>query len=106
MKFDDVTAPWSFITPISNLKLSEAINNEIRIGAVTFIHKDRLFRVGKRLGIRQSIRKRIETDLAVKIFFEKEDTYAVLRRTGAPKDIRGSCLQVIEDELAILLSSK
>jgi len=105
---------WIFITPIDGLELTKDIKEEIRINRVTFVSKDKLPRIRKRLGIPTPI-----SDLykpipgkdkgfkqQTKDFFSSSKSFAVLMYKGKPKEKEKECIRLVRDELNILSLSQ
>ncbi len=93
---------WLFIVPIYNLKLCKEIQSELTIDRVTFISTERFRRVRKRFGVPSRLS---ELRPEQKEFFEKHETLALVRVTGAIEDIRLDCLKLVEKELNILFAT-
>ena len=91
---------WLFVTPVTSLELTKDVQREFKVKRVTFIHRDRLARTRKRFGIK----KLSELDRTFRGFVTN-DTLAVVRHTGKPREIAGKCLRMVEEEAAILLLS-
>lgn len=89
---------WLFVTPISSLELGKDIGREFTIKRVTFIHRDKLARARKRFGIKKRLSE-------LPNFFKEyvaNETLAVVRHTGKPIESARTCLQMVEEEAAIL----
>ena len=87
----DLKSEWLFIVPISGLKLTDSVHNELKVGNTIFVSKNKLARIRKRLGIQVPISKlnNIGIDAPktyVTEFFKSSQTYAVLHFNGIPKE--------------------
>lgn len=106
----DFNSNWIIIAPISGLWLSEAIQNELKVGNVIFVSKNKLPRIRKRLGIKRPVSKLSEIGLnnpssikeSLKEFFKYSKTYAVLNFSGTPKENYNSNIRIIEDAINII----
>ena len=83
--------------------LTDAVKNEFRIKRVLFISQKKLPKIRKRLGIRERIS---ELDPHYREIFTSADTFAVLRHSGKPDELRTKCIRIIKDELSILALSQ
>jgi hypothetical protein len=92
---------WTFVTPISNLVLGDAVDREIRINKVLFVDRDKLPYIRRRIGFHSRVSK-IDSRKGDSNFFKLARAYAVIRYTGAPTEVENACLKIIRDELAIL----
>ncbi|HKZ77078.1 MAG TPA: hypothetical protein VJ124_02055 [Pyrinomonadaceae bacterium] len=96
---------WVFITPIGNLKLSDAVNHEFKINRVLFVSREKLPRIRKRLGISVPFSE-IKKSKHDKEFFEIAETYAVVRYKGNQAEMMTTCFMLVRDELSILATSQ
>jgi hypothetical protein len=103
VKVAEMQGNWLFMTPVANLVLDKAVNREMRIDRVLFLHPDRLCRIRKRLGIGSRI---LELNDFWKSRLQAGDSIAVVRHSGRPRDLKARCLRLVRDELAILASSQ
>lgn len=94
---------WVFITPIGNLVLTDAVNKEFKVDRVHFVSKEKLPRIRKRLGFFEPLSAVKNFD---KSFFESAETFAVVRWTGKPAEIRNQCFRLVRDELSIVALSQ
>lgn len=96
---------WSFMFPVGELILTEAVGREFRIDRVTLVHKDKLPHIRKRLGlgVRVSDLKRIIRGWG---FFDTGEAFAVVRQSGDPEEIEPRALEMIREELSILAVSQ
>jgi hypothetical protein len=92
---------WTFVAPIGNLVLGDAVNRELRVNRVSFVDRGKLPFVRRRLGFHRRISD-IDRGKGNSSFFKKAATYAVLRHRGAPQQVEEACLKTIRDELAIV----
>ena len=95
---------WVFVVPVSGVILTEAVRHEFLIKRVLLVAQKKLPRIRRRLGIPQRIselKRRFRDD-----FFDSAQTFAVLRYSGRPSELRGECLRTVRDELAILAVSQ
>lgn len=96
---------WIFIVPVLGLRLPSAVNKEFKVYKVTLIDLGKLTRVRKRFGIPETIgtiKRKIDSDRV----FKMADTFAIVRRTGKPKEIWPEVSRLIEEELQILSVSQ
>lgn len=103
VKVPNTRGSWLFMTPVANLVLGKAVDREIRIDRVLFMHPDRLHRVRKRLGIRCRIS---ELHDMWKELLHEGKTVALVRHSGTPRELKAKCFRLVKDELAILASSQ
>lgn len=105
---------WIFIVPIDGLVLTKVINNEITINRVTFVSKEKLPLIRKRLGIpiplsellKNIARKEKSIEKITRDFLESSKTFAILPYKGKPEEKEKDCIRVIRDELNILALSQ
>ncbi len=108
---EDKYGNWLFFIPISGLTLTKSVNNEIRVNRVTFISKDKIPRVRKRLGLPYrfselaSQHNKPVRDIAGN-FFKDSNTYAITRLKGTPKEKEKDSIRIVRDELNILAFSQ
>ena len=97
----EIERNWIFITPIDNLVLTNEIGREIRIEDVTFIHRDKLPYVRKRLGFNKAISeiKSMGPGNLLSEFFTSTDSFAVLRRRGKVSEIEVKCYKVVKEAI-------
>ena len=94
---------WTYVVPISNVTLTEAVNWEFPIERVTLVAAHRLPYRRRRLGIPKRISVLTERHGGLlKRFFDTEETFAIVRHSGRPEDLKKILLTQIRDELAIL----
>jgi len=89
---------WVF--PVGGM-LTEAVGREYRVDRVTFVHKDKLPRVRKRLGLGATVpeRKKIIRGWD---FFESANAFAVVRHSGEQEEAERRGLEMVREELSIL----
>jgi hypothetical protein len=95
---------WVFVVPVSGVVLTKDVNREFRIKRVLLVAQDKLPRIRKRLGMPQrlsDLKKRYATR-----FFDSARTFAVLRHSGRPGELKNKCLRMVKDELSILAVSQ
>ncbi|MBU3011126.1 hypothetical protein KO506_06910 [Polaribacter vadi] len=106
----DFNSNWITIVPIKGLWLTESINNEIKVGNVIFVTRNKLPRIRKRIGIKVPVSKLSEIGLnnptsfkeRIKDFFKSSKTYAVLNFSGIPKENYNSNIRLIEDAINLI----
>ncbi len=104
---EEQNGAWLFVTPISNLILTKAVNFEIKLNRVTFIDASKLASRRKRLGFPLTIGSlKKQTPEIYCDFFSENKTYAVLRQSGKGTEVREKLLKIIRDELALLALSQ
>jgi len=95
---------WVFLVPISNLRLTQAVNHEFRIDQINFVGAEKLPRIRKRLGIPKPI-SHYQRDGVLGGFFSSQ-CFATIQRTGKLSDLEEPVLELIREELAILAVSQ
>lgn len=106
----DFNSNWVIIVPIKGLWLTEAIHNELKIGNVTFVTKNKLPRIRKRIGIKVPVSKLSEIGLnnpnsfkeTIKDFFKSSKTYAVLNFSGIPKENYNTNIRLVEEAINLI----
>jgi hypothetical protein len=93
------------MVPVGELLLMEAMAREFRIDRVTLVHRDKLPRVRKRLGLGATISE-IKKTIPGWDFFDMGLAYAVMKQRGEPEEVQNQCLAVIREELSILALSQ
>jgi hypothetical protein len=96
---------WTFMVPVGELLLMEAVAREFRIDRVTLVHRDRLPRVRKRLGLGATI-SQVKKTIPDWDFFDSGLGFAVMKQSGEPEKVTKQCLSVIREELSILALSQ
>ncbi|QYJ79437.1 hypothetical protein [Shewanella acanthi] len=98
------TGEWVFIFPVSNLELTEKVNNEFTIGTVTFIKLDKFFRVKKRFGVLQSSAEIKRQSSFERIITAK--TIALVKKNGHLENARENAEKEVKEKLFILALSQ
>lgn len=106
MKIQDHNGKWTFITPIYNLKLDTAVNDEFRIDRVTFISSKKLLKIKNRLGINKQIIKELKNKWDINKYIKSFSTFGILRISGEPTNIKNNCFRIVREELLILATSQ
>jgi hypothetical protein len=96
---------WTFMVPVDGLLLMEAVAREFRVDRVTLVHRDKLPRVRKRLGLGATISE-VKKTIPGWDFFDVSLAYAVMKQRGEPEEVQRQCLAVIREELSILALSQ
>jgi hypothetical protein len=107
----DSRSEWLYVTPIGGLELTSAIKNEIKVGNVIFVSRDKLPRIRKRLGfpipiskldnIGHSGNRKFQKEIN-KDFFDYSKTFAVLHFSGDPKENEPDNLRKIEKAINLV----
>jgi hypothetical protein len=96
---------WTFLFPVGELYLTEAVGREFRVDRVTFVHRDKLPRVRKRLGLGATVSE-VKKILRGWDFFESAEAFAVVRQSGDQEEVERRCLEMVREELSILSLSR
>jgi hypothetical protein len=96
---------WVFIVPVDALYLTEDVGREFRVDRVIFVHRDRLPRVRKRLGLGKRVSE-LKNAPWVKEFFERAPALAVVRGSGKQEEVEQQCLALVREELSLLALSQ
>ncbi len=96
---------WLLVAPVSGLKLTKEVGEEISIDKITFVSKKRLPRVRKRLGFPMTIGELRNKEWS-NGFFEASDTYAVSNMGGIGIKKEEEFIKSARSELAILSLSQ
>jgi hypothetical protein len=91
----------SLCVPIYNLRISDEIGGELKVGDVTFISAKKIPRIRRRLGFPERI-----SDLPAVDFFSLADTYAHLKTKRGEKDLLNPELHRIRQAVFLLASSQ
>ena len=86
--------------------MTEDVDREFRIDRVTFVHRDKLPRVRRRLGLGTPVSEVKKTISRRWNFFESGLAFAMVRESGGPEAVKHRCLRIIRDELSILTLSQ
>ncbi len=99
---------WTFIVPVGELYLTQAVGNEFRVDRVTLVHKDKLPRIRRRLGLAATVSELKRRRRWYRRFFEDKDAwaFAVVRQSGASEEVAQRSLMVVREELSILSLSQ
>lgn len=98
---------WLFVVPIANLRLADAVDYEFVIDRVRLVAGERLPYRRRRLGFPARISRLRELPGGfIARVVDSADTFAVLRRTGRPRELDEAALRLIREELAILTLSQ
>lgn len=100
----DKQGDWVFLTPVGNVILTGAVNNEFGIGRILFVDREKLPRIRKRLGLIDRVSEVKRTTKGG--FFDRADTYAVLKVKGKPAELETECFRQVKDALSILALSQ
>lgn len=106
-QIDDKRTEWIFVVPVSGLALTNAVQREITVGRVTFVHAQKLRRTWRRFGFPKPLShiRRAHRGVLDRVFRE-QPTLAILRHTCTPREGTASCLRMIREALAILAVSQ
>jgi len=96
---------WTFVIPVYGLVFSSDSRNEFRVNQVTFISRDKLFRLRKRFGIFGQL-KEMSNSGDNNQLKNWSDTFAVVQRTGKAIDLEGAVVKLVREELDILALSQ
>ena len=110
----DKNGNWLFITPIDGLELTKDIKEEFIVNRVTFVSREKLPRIRRRLGFPTTIsdltkvafKKDKGVEKYLKDFFMSSKTFAILPYKGNPKEKEKDCIRLIREELNILSLSQ
>lgn len=97
--------PWVFLVPVGNLVLTEAVGREFRIDRVTLVHKDKLPRIRKSLGLSASVSE-VKKRIRGWDFFESAPAFAAVRHTSTSEEAASRCLELVREELSILTAAQ
>lgn len=96
---------WTFVIPVKNLILTKAVNREFRVNRVTFVNRDKLPYIRKRLGFGAPISE-LKKKVSNRHFFEESTTFAVVRQCGEGENLEHTCLRLVREEASILAASQ
>lgn len=113
-KLTDKYGDWIFIIPVNGLKLTKDVNEEFVVNRVTFVTKEKLPRIRKRLGLPATLSDLTEIidkndrgiKPIIKDFFESSKVFAVLPYKGRPNEKQKDCIRIVREELDILSLSQ
>jgi hypothetical protein len=101
----DAAGKWVYIVPIKGVILTEAVNREFRIKEVLFVHKEKLPRIRRRLGIPRQLSELRSSKWSGGIL-DVAETYAVVRASGSPTEARRRSRRIVRKELSLLAVSQ
>jgi hypothetical protein len=96
---------WVFMVPVGELLLMEAVGREFRVDRAIFVHRDRLPRVRRRLGLGATVSK-VKRTISDWDFFDSGTAFAVMQQAGEPEEVQHQCMKIIREELTILSLSQ
>lgn len=96
---------WLFVVPISGLVLTKAVDEELVIDGITFVSREKLPRIRKRLGFPKKISELGKKGVAAG-FFKKSKVYAVGKLGGYGEDKENEFLARVGIGLDILSLSQ
>lgn len=107
---NNLDSKWLFIAPVAGLNLTTDLNEEIRIGNVTFVSRKKLPRIRKRLGIPVTISELdkigLNTPKAYKErlneFFRYSPVYGICSFSGVPKENQKTNIRLIEEAIHLI----
>ncbi len=102
----DTKGSWIYVAPVSGLKLTKSVNNEVTVQRVTFVTMDRLVRVRKRFGFTERISELKKNGFYSRFFEGAGEMVAVVRVSGKPAEITTNALRLIEEALEIISVSQ
>jgi hypothetical protein len=82
----------------------EDVGREFRVDRVTLVHKDKLPRVRKKLGLGTPVSE-VKKTMPGWDFFESAYAFAVIRQSGEHKEVERRCMEMVREELSILAVS-
>lgn len=96
---------WLLVAPISGLDITRDVGGELSIDKITFVSRNRLPHVRKRLGFPMTIGELRKKKWSHK-FFDASNVYAVCNMGGKGSDKEKEFLEAVRKELAILSLSQ
>ena len=106
LKIALVRGTWVYVIPVSGLRLTSVVKEEVTIERVTFISVRKLARVRKRLGLPEPIsRLRLRYSM-VDFLSDQNQVVAVLRHTGKPHEIDAIVRKNVTEALWLLSASQ
>lgn len=94
---------WLFITPISNLDLTKAVQREIRIGRLILVDVEKFPKIRQRFRLKKRISELIPS---YRDLMKGTRTIGIVRHNGKPCEIESQCWQIALDSLYILAISQ
>ena len=106
LQIADVRGTWIYVIPVSGLRLTGVIKEELTIERVTFISVRKLARVRKRLGLPEPIsRLRLRYSM-VSFLSDQNQVVAVFRHTGKPYEIDAIVRKNVTEALWLISASQ
>ncbi len=99
-------ATWVAVVPVTRLILTEAVQREYRVERVLFVEKAKLPRIRLRLGMPHRISEIKKRFPSGQSFWTSSDTFAVVRHSGRPEDLKNEVIRIVRDELSLLALSQ
>lgn len=100
----------TLLIPIYNLDISNEIGGELKVGDITFISKNKIPYIRKRLGLKLKVseyKKQMHTEFNIKFDpFDLSDCYAVVRKKISKKQSIEKEIRQIKEAIYILASSQ
>lgn len=96
---------WLLVVPVSGLCLTDDVKREVSIDKITFVSREKLPYVRRRLGFPVTI-KELAGRINPKSFFEESKVYAVAKLGGVGHEKERDFLEAARNELAILSLSQ
>jgi hypothetical protein len=103
MKVKHQKGNWNYISPVYNLIIAKDFKQELRIGRVLFVDRQKLPRIRKRLGFPIVFSKIKEESFE---FFNEAQTFAILPFSGIPFEEENNCRDIIEKAINIISFSQ
>jgi len=97
---------WVAVVPVTRLILTAAVQREFRVERVVFVDSAKLPRIRRRLGIPYRISEIKKRDPHSESFWGSSDTFAVVRHSGRPEDVKNEVIRLVRDELSLLALSQ
>jgi hypothetical protein len=106
LKFALVQGTWVYVIPVSGLRLTGAVKEELTIERVTFISVRELARVRKRLGLPEPISRLRSRYNMVEFLSDPSQVIALVRHTGKPHEIDAIVRKNVTEALWLLSASQ
>ncbi len=106
LKLALVKGTWVYVIPVSGLRLTGVVKEEITLDQVTFISVRKLINVRKRLGIPQPISKLRMRYSMIDFLATPNQVVAVTRHTGKPHEIDAIVRKRVTEALWLLSASQ
>lgn len=101
----DEKGQWVFVIAVSGLSISKEIGEELTINKITFVSKDKLKRIRKRLNFPWTI-KELKERFKDPTLLEESEVYAIGSFGGVGTEKEQEFLKFVKEELAILSLSQ